>query len=417
LALGNRPLSLRWDVVARGETSVAFEALARAGDWEEFLAAVRRIGAPAQNFVYADVDGNIGYAMSGLVPVRGSHDGSAPTDGWSGDADWRGYLDPRTLPAVFNPPAGAIVTANNEVDRSFPRLIVHDWVAPFRAARIRRLLDGRNALDIVAFERIQADRTSEAAGLVLPAVDVAAAAARRDGADGSVVVALDRLRLWDRAVDARPVVTFYEALLEALWRRTFVDEMGESAFERFYGWAARERFAGLYMIIGDPTSAWWDDRTTKDRREDRDDIVMAAAEEALERLTDTFGPDSAADWSWDRLHAIRFDHPLAAGGRLLDWFFSRGPVPITGDGYTVNKTTVAPGTGYGTTDLASYRQILDVGAWDNSLGVTTTGQSGHPRSPHYFDQNALWREGRYHTLPYSREAVQNARVSQLILFP
>ncbi len=99
------------------------------------------------------------------------------------------------------------------------------------------------------------------------------------------------------------------------------------------------------------------------------------------------------------------------GSSVEDRFLSRG------DGETVNKTTVDLQEPYRTADLASYRQILDVGAWDNSRAVMTTGQSGHARSPHYFDQNPLWREGEYHTLPYSRQAVVAARTSQLVLIP
>ena len=102
---------------------------------------------------------------------------------------------------------------------------------------------------------------------------------------------------------------------------------------------------------------------------------------------------------------------------LLDWFFSRGPVPVTGDNMTVNKTTTNLRRPYETSEAASYRQILDVGAWDGSVAVNTTGQSGHPRSPHYFDQNTLWRHGRYRPLPFTREAVDGATVSQLELTP
>lgn len=102
---------------------------------------------------------------------------------------------------------------------------------------------------------------------------------------------------------------------------------------------------------------------------------------------------------------------------MLDWLFSRGPVPVAGDGMTVNKTTTNLRRPYETSDAASYRQILDVGAWDQSVAVNTAGESGHPASPHYFDQNALWREGRYHSLPFSRAAVEAATVSQLELVP
>ena len=102
---------------------------------------------------------------------------------------------------------------------------------------------------------------------------------------------------------------------------------------------------------------------------------------------------------------------------MLDWFFSRGPVPVAGDSMTVNKTTTDLRRPYATSEAASYRQILDIGAWDASLGVNTTGQSGHPRSPHYFDQNRLWRQGEYRPLPFTRAAVEAATVSQLELVP
>ena len=411
--LTERPLSFRWDVIMHGDTGGTFEGLGHAKNWDEFLAAVRRLGSPAQNFVYADTDGNIGYAMSGLIPVRTSHDGSAPTAGGTGDDGWRGFVDTRTLPTAFNPPSGMLIAANNEVDSRFPHIIVRDWTSPFRALRIRRLLEGQ-MLDVKAFQRIQNDRTSEAAQFLLPAIDAASTAARGKN-EAALLTTLDRLRLWDRTADGRAVVTLYETFVAALWRRTFVDELGEQVFRQFYQWAGRERFAGLHMVINDPNSRWWDDQATIDKRETRDDIVMLAAEDAMLVLTRRFGPET--EWAWDRLHAVKFSHSLGAGGRLLDRFFSRGPIPIAGDGETVNKTTVDLREPYRTADLASYRQILDVGAWDNSRAVITTGQSGHARSPHYFDQNPLWREGEYHTLPYTRQAVVAARTSQLVLIP
>jgi penicillin amidase len=92
-------------------------------------------------------------------------------------------------------------------------------------------------------------------------------------------------------------------------------------------------------------------------------------------------------------------------------------VPVSGDGMTINKTTTNLRRPYETSEAASYRQILDVGAWDQSLAVNIAGESGHPASPHYFDQNGLWREGRYHSMPFSRAAVEAATVSRLQLAP
>ena len=114
---------------------------------------------------------------------------------------------------------------------------------------------------------------------------------------------------------------------------------------------------------------------------------------------------------------MKYSHPLAGGGRILDWFLSRGPVPVDGNSTTVNKTTVDLRRPYATSEAASYRQIRDIGMWDASLGVNTTGQSGHPRSPHYFDQNTLWRHVEYRPLAFTRGAVDAATVSRLALVP
>ena len=280
-------------------------------------------------------------------------------------------------------------------------MVTRDWVAPFRAQRIGELLGEHRNLDLRAMQDIQADITSAAADRLLKAIELPES--------------VKELRTWDRRVDHRPVAMLFEAFEAALWRRTFADEMPQPLYEQFYRYAANERFAGLHAVITDPRSSWFDDRSTSNVIETRSDIVARAVEDAVAGLRERFGESSA--WRWDDAHAIKFSHPLGGGGRLLDWFFSRGPFPIGGDGMTVNKTTTDLRRPYATSEGASYRQILDVGAWDRSLGVITTGQSGHPRSPHYFDQNVLWRQGQYRPVPFTRDAVNAATVSQLELVP
>jgi penicillin amidase len=400
LQLDPEVLALKWDALVSGGSADAFEALAHAANWTEFLAAIHRFSSPSQNFVYADVDGNIGYAMSGLLPVRPIGDGTMPTIGWSPENEWNGAVSGDELPSVLNPTSGEIVTANNEIDRHSRFLITRDWVAPFRAERITALLGDRRGLDMASMARIQADITSLSADSLINALGAAAPA---------------ELRQWDRRVDARPVSALYEAFEEALWRRTFADDIPGALYDRFYRYAANERFAGLHAIIGDPNSRWFDDRSTPNVRETRDDVVRLAAQDALASMSAKFGAQQS--WQWDRIHAVKFSHPLAGGGRVLDWFFSRGPIPVAGDGMTVNKTTTNLRRPYETSEAASYRQILDVGAWDESVAVNTTGQSGHAASPHYFDQNSLWREGRYHPFPFSRRAVDAATASRLELVP
>jgi len=406
-----KPLALRWEI--RGETAGAFESINRAANWQEFLAGVRRFSAPSQNFVYADVDGHIGYAMSGRLPQRRGGDGGTPSRGWAGEQDWVAVTPPDRLPAILDPPAGYIVTANAEIDRRTP--MTRDWTAPFRTMRIVQRLSASPRLDVPAMTAAQLDVRSVASDQILVAVEAALASPRLARAEPDAKVGLERLRLWDRQVDGRPVVSLYQAFVRALWARTFVDNLGEDVATALFEYGASERYVGLYAIIDNPSARWWDDLATIDRRETRDDIVMLAAADAVIHLRTKFGDE--ATWGWDRLHSVHFRHALGAGGFLLNWFFSRGPVPQPGDSWTVRKASVNDRAPYTVIDVASYRQVFDVGNWDRSLVVNTTGQSGHPRSPHYFDQNALWAGGQYRTMPFSRAAVEKARVSRLLLAP
>ncbi|MDP1570611.1 MAG: penicillin acylase family protein [Vicinamibacterales bacterium] len=410
-----RALVLAWHGLDEGDLAEAFAQINTASSWVAFEAAVSRLTALSQNVVYADVDGHIGYAMSGSVPVRASGDGTMPVEGWSGGALWTGAVSGSRLPRALDPPAGMIATSNNEIDRRWPGLITRDWVAPYRARRLAAALSVESRLDVAAVMALQNDVTSEAAAEVLAGIDEALALARSQGADAGVVTTLERLRDWDRRVDGRPVVTIYQAFEEALWRRTFLDEMDEPLFRRFVEVAGAERPAGLYAILDEPRSRWFDDIGTVERRETRDDIFLLAAADAIETLGARFGSEDR--WAWSRVHAARFPHILGEAAMPLGWLFNRGPVPVSGDTSTVMRTSVHRLRPFGVWEYPSFRQVLDVGAWDEARLVLPAGQSGHPLSNHYFDQNVLWREGQYRTAPFSRGAVEAAATARLLLVP
>lgn len=408
-----RAYAMRWDM--SGDLAASFEALNRATDWPSVLAAVRAFSVPSVNLVYADVDGNIGYAMAGRVPVRSSGDGTLPVNGNTGEAEWSGAIDADDLPRVFNPTSGYLTSSNNEIDRGFPGLITRDWAAPFRATRLHGLLAAGTDLDLGSMVAFQNDRHSVAADLLLNDVDATVRALKQRNADAPSVAALERLATWDHVVDQRPVVSFYEAFEDALWRRTFQDEMDEPLFLKFYEWAGAERPSGLYAIVRDRESPWFDDIDTVEKRESRDDIYLLAARDAEERLQREWGGEGRR--AWDVIHSASFDHPLAAAALPLKWLFSRGPVPVSGDGTTVMRVSWNRLRPFAAWEYPSWRQIFEVGAWDQSRVILPAGQSGHPLSPHYFDQNTLWREGRYRTQPFSREAVQAATQHRLLFVP
>ena len=406
-----RAFALRWNA-AGGEMAGAFESINRANDWSDFVAAVERFAAPSQNFVYADVEGNIGYAMSGVLPQRSGSVGAMPHDGTSGEGEWVGHIAPADLPRMFNPGRGYITSSNNLIDPRYPGLITRDWAAPYRALRLQRLMEASDRVDLPAAVAWQTDVTALAAADVLMSVDAALALAAKQG-DTDAAEVLQQLRLWDRKVDNRTVVTLYELFEAALWRRTFVDEMGDPLFNRFYEWAGAERPAGLYAILDDPNSRWFDDIATLGKRETREQIfVLAAIDAATQYRTNYDG-----DRSWGDVHVARFVHPLGAGAAPIRWLFNRGPIPVVGDSFTVNRSSYNRLEPFGVWEIASWRQIFDVGQWDEARVVLPAGQSGHPLSAHFFDQNEMWRQGQYRQQPFSRGAVEAARAHRLVLVP
>jgi penicillin amidase len=405
-----RAFSLRWDA-AGGEMAGVFEALNRAGNWAEFTAAIERFAAPSQSFVYADVEGNIGYAMSGTLPQRASSVGMMPSEGTTGEGRWISHINPAALPRLFNPERGYITSSNNLIDRQWPGLVTRDWAAPYRATRLQRLLAASESVDLETAARWQSDVTGLAAADVLSTVDDALAHAAKRGATAAEEV-LQRLRAWDRQIDNRPIVTLYHLFEHALWRRTFFDEMGDPLFSRFYEWAGAERPAGLYAILDDPTVHWFDDIATLDRRETREDMLVLAASDAAEGLTGV-----ASSTSWADAHRASFSHPLGTAAAPFRWLFNRGPVPLIGDAYTVNRTSFNRLEPFAVWEIPSWRQLFDVGQWDEARVVLPAGQSGHPLSPYYFDQNELWRQGQYRQQPYSRAAIEASRSHRLVLTP
>src|SRR5512147_1702204 len=137
-------LALRW--TATDDVDGTFEAIFRlntASTFEEFHDALKAYGAPAQNFVYADTKGHIGYVLPGRIPIREdpADHGDRIRSGSDGKHDWTGTIPLKDLPWQLDPPSAMIVSANNAaVDGKYPHLIATEWDPGYRARRITTLL-------------------------------------------------------------------------------------------------------------------------------------------------------------------------------------------------------------------------------------------------------------------------------------
>ena len=381
-------VAMRWTAQEPSDELTAILAVDRARDWTGFSAAVRGFQVPEQNWIYADVDGNIGYRMAGRVPVRRSGDGDFPTRGWTEEGHWDRYLAPEELPWALNPPEGFIVTANNRVvGDAYPHHLTDNWELPWRAARIRQLVTAGGRFTADDVRRMQMDT------LDLFAASQKEAAARAADAIGRADLAR-MLRAWDGTAGSdRVEPSVFYVWYRALQRLTLEDETG--------GYAVG---AVLQRWMREGASPWFDDVRTP-QREDYAAIAARAMREAL----------AVADGvPWGRIHRTVFEHPLGRV-RILDRLLRLdvGPAARAGSLFTVDVASFGGNPPFSNAHGPSFRQVVDLAAPDSAGMILTTGESGNPVSRHYRDQLAWWWEGRLAREPVALDETAGASVLRL----
>lgn len=395
-------LSMRWTALDPGTVFASVLRLDRSGTWEEFREALRLWSVPAQNFVYADRQGNIGYQLAGRIPTRAGGSGFVPVPGWTGTYEWVGEIPFNRLPSLLNPPRGYIATANNRIaPERYPYHLTHLWDPGYRVRRIEALLASNDRVTVENMRTMQMDLAS------LPGRATVSALGSVRLSHEPEAGLLAELRTWDGtlAPDSRPAA-IYEVFRMALVPLVFEDVLGPDLYKRYVEQPEIWQPV-LLRLLENPASAWWAPRG-------RDAVVAEALTRAATELTRWLGPNRSR-WSWGRLHRMRFVHPL---GRLpaLSWIFNAAAPPTGGDLFTVNNGGFALDS-FDQEVVASYRQIIDVGDWDRSLSIHTTGQSGLPFHPHYRDFVPVWARGGYHPMVFSRMQVEQEARTVLRLVP
>jgi penicillin amidase len=404
-------VSLSWTALKPRPTADAILELNRAEDWDDFRGALADFAAPAQNVVYADRAGHIGYQAPGLIPIRKSgSDGTMPAAGWRPEDDWTGEFVPYDgLPNVLDPEEGFIATANQAViDQDYPYLLTTDWDRGYRSQRIRDVLEADDELSVQEMLDLQLDTLSPMASTVLPYLrDIRLprgyySSGRRLLAD------------WDFRMDAdSAAAAYYNVVWRNLLELTFGDELiGDLRPDGGQRW-----FAVMTDLLARPEDQFWDDLTTDDT-ERRDDIIRTALMDARDELTSLQSPNPD-EWSWGGLHELELRSSTLgeSGIGVVERLFNRGGWEVGGGSAIVDATSWDAGEGYEVTAAPSMRMVVSLADLDDSRWINLTGVSGHAFNDHYTDQTDLWAQGE--TLPwsFSVDAVEKAGEDTLTLVP
>jgi penicillin G amidase len=404
------PLAFRWTALDDDDNTVlAFLLLNEARNWSEFTSALRHFVVPSQNFVYADIDGHIGYYAPGRIPIRTKGDGSAPAEGWTGDMEWTGWVPFEELPHLYDPPEHFIVTANHRpAPATYRYLIGLEFPDPYRAQRITELIHGRSRLTVDDFRAIQADTVSLHAKALLPLllehVKPEAEADRR---------AVDLLRHWnfDAGADSAGAPIFQAWFLH-LAEAVAGDELGPLILDDYRGrFTFITRFVTRALASG---SAWCDDVATP-QPESCAAAVTRALHAGVEELTARLGSNMSR-WRWDAVHLAEFPHQGLDAVAALRPLLSRS-IPNVGDWSTVNVGTVDADDLFKQHSIPGYRQIVDLSPANDSRFIDAVGQSGHFLSPHYDDFMTDWRDVKHRKMRMTRAEIENGALGRLQLLP
>ena len=377
---GKQFLALRWTATEPGSFQFPFLDLNRAANWQQFTAALSRFPGPGQNFVYADVDGNIGYHATGMLPLRAGYDGSVPTDGSSGQTEWAGYIPFDQLPSFFNPPSGIIVTANQNPfpkDSVYP---VHGEFAPeYRSNQIRALLTSKSSLKPEDMLVVQRDVYSAFCDFL--AKRVVAAYDRRKPKDTKLQDAASVLRNWNGQMEkgtAAPmlITLVYQNL------RSRIAASASNGKEPIYTYQMAPSV--VQTILENGSKGWF---------ANQDEILLASVTSAIEEGSREQG-SSITRWDYGKFNELTINQPVGSHLPLVAKYFNIGPTPMSGASTTVKQTTRRLGP--------SMRFIADLSGWDGSLNNITVGESGEILSSHYKDQWDAYYAGKSFPMEFNK---------------
>jgi penicillin G amidase len=411
-------VALQWTALKANGTMNALFEIDQAQDWTEFRAAAKDFTVPAQNLIYADTRGNIGYQAPGQIPIRKNGTGLWPVPGWTDQYDWSGYIPFSALPYEYDPPQGYIVTANNAVvGPSYPYNLGSSWDYGYRSqqitADIQKLTANGRKISSTDMASIQADTYNPEAAVLMPyllSVKV----------NKFTQPAVDLLKNWDFTQPASSgAAAYYNAVWSELLKLTFQNKFPQNASLSSLEFDGGDRWFDVVQgIIGQPDSSWWDNPKTT-AKETRSTILAEALEQARLDLTSQMGKD-VSTWTWGQIHTLTpNDGTLGLDGpAAVQWLLNGPAEQLSGGTSLVDATSWDLSDGdFSVTMAPSMRMIVDLSDLDRSRWIDQTGASGHVDDANYLDQAPLWAAGE--TLPwaFSPGAVKSATAVTLTLDP
>ncbi|MDE1494188.1 penicillin acylase family protein [Xenorhabdus bovienii] len=401
--------SIQW--VGQQGIAASFTSLLNlnyASNWDEFLQSFEKYEAPAQNYIYADIEGNIGFISPGKIPIRNTGDGSLPVAGWQSKYKWNRFIPFKELPQEFNPARGYITTANNDVTpEGYPYNITHDWEPSYRVNRISSLLESllnKGHIKIEDMVKIQSDTTDLHTQKVLPLLLKLTANSDRQQQ------ALEYLHHWDSNYsDDSVAATIYQSWIASFYRMMIENSLAQYSGNRSATSLLTKNFKPdlLLRMLKQPDTYCRQPNRKDTEIQDCKNMLSISLDNALDELSTIIGSNMKA-WKWGEIHIAHYPHfPFSSPkysklipptiDNPLSFIYHR-KINSSGSQFSIN---VAPPdfnnqeTPFIQLIGAAYRQINDLNDKKQDVFILSTGQSGNVLSQHYDDQMKMYKNMEY----------------------
>ncbi|HEY9165428.1 MAG TPA: penicillin acylase family protein [Candidatus Kryptonia bacterium] len=369
-------VALRWSAYWPSDEIRAIYLLNTANNYEEFLAALKNFGAPAQNFVFADVNGNIGFKAAGNIPLRKYPLPFLPQAGNNSKLVWESFIPFELLPQNLNPAGGFYATANNKtIPENFPYYLTNLYEASSRIDRINSFIASHDTMNLGLSKTLQLDYYSEY--MVELSRKILAACDSENFSPKELVY----LRNFDGNIIAKSTAaSILNATFVELIRDVFEPELGTSLYRK-------------YVLIGNVPTRMLDAYINDPRlvgklygADNGDSLLNFKTAEsfnnALQSLRQRFGADPI-NWTWGRLHTLELKHPLSSNS-VIKRLYDLGPYERGGNSTTLNNGEFSLDDPYEMTIGPSMRMIVDLGRQGAYFSLPG-GECGQLLSLHYSD--------------------------------
>ncbi len=376
-------MALRWTAHQPSNELRTFLHLNRATDYDTFTHALSFFDCPAQNFVYADNQGNIAIHHNGKFPVRWQHQGRYISDGRDPAYDWKEYIPREHLPKVKNPEQGFVFSANQRpTDMSYPYYLGARYATFERSMRIHERLNEMQNITVEDMMVLQKDNQNLRAEAVLPIMlDVL----EMQGVSLAEARDMDLLRSWDfsnERDEVGPLIfdTWWSNFHALVWE----DEVRDQ--DEVLSTPVSE--VTVNLLLSDTASIWFDRRDTAER-ERLGDILSQSFAETSQQLTEKHGL-FGDDWQWGKARGTDILHMAQIPG------MGRTGLETNGNRAIVNATSKRFGP--------SWRMIVEMGPEIRAWGIYPGGQSGNPGSQYYDNMIDDWVAGEYYPIVFLKSA-------------